>query len=115
MGRKIFNEIVVIPIGSDSAPFFASLLLYYYESRWIKDLQKKDLLNSRKLCSVFRFINDLSEINDTGIFERDNFRDLYPLELHRENGNNTEATFLELNILIKNNKFQVGLFDKRDR
>ena len=54
------------------------------------------------MCDVFRFVDDLNTINDAGIFES-NFIDIYPkeLELHRENGNNAEATFLDLDIKIK--------------
>ena len=60
---------------------------------------------ARKLCNVFRFTDGLNAINDSGIFEG-NFRDIYPeeLELYRENGNNAEASFLDL----------FSLFDKRD-
>ena len=55
---------------------------------------KKDLVKARKLCNVFRFIDDLNAINDAEILEN-NFRDMYPeeLELHRENGSYAEATF----------------------
>ena len=56
--------------------------------------------------NVFRFIDDLNEINDAIIFES-NFRNIYPerLDLCRENGNSADATFLDLDIKIKNNKF----------
>ena len=59
-------------------------------------------------------MNDLNAIGNAGILES-SFRDLYPeeLELHRENSNDTEATFLDLDIKIKNNKSQISLFDKR--
>ena len=36
VGPKIFCQIVGIPMGSDPAPFFANLFLYFYESKWIK-------------------------------------------------------------------------------
>ena len=71
------------------------------------------MAKARKLCDVFRFIDGLNAINDAGIFES-NFRDVYPeeLELRRKDGNN--ATFLGRDIKIKNNKFQKGLFNKRN-
>ena len=55
---------------------------------------KRDLVKARKLCNVFRFIDDLNAINDAEILEN-NFRDMYPeeLELRRENGSYAEATF----------------------
>ena len=82
------------------APFFANLFLYYYESM-DKTSSGKGFGNN-----FFRFIDDLNEINDAIIFES-NFRNIYPeqLDLCRENGNNADATFLDLDIKIKNNKF----------
>ena len=100
-------------MASDSASFFANLFLYYYESRRIKDLQKKDLTRVRKLFNVFCFTDGLNTINDDGIFES-NFTNVYPeeLELHRENGNIIDAIFLDLDIKIKNNQFEIGHVDK---
>ena len=90
---------------------FVNLFLYYYESRWIKNLQKKDLIKARKLCNIFCFIDDFNEINDTRTLES-NFRDIYPEELAfcRENDDDAESTFLNLNIILKNNKFQIVFF-----
>ena len=115
VGLKIFCQVIGIPMGSDPAPFFANLFLYYYENKWMKDLKRKDLIKARKLCNLFRFIDDLSALNDSGEFER-NTLNIYPeeLELGKENQNDLEATFLDLSIEIRNNKFEVGLFDKRD-
>lgn len=36
------------------------------------------------------------------------------LELRRKHGNNTKETFLDVDIKMKNNEFQIGLFNKRD-
>ena len=115
VGSKIFCQIIGIPMGSDPAPFFANLFLYFYESKWMDSLKKKDLIRARKFCNMFRFIDDLSAINDGGDFDNI-YKDIYPaeLELGKENINNNEASFLDLHIKIENNKFCVGLFDKRD-
>ena len=50
-----------------------------------------------------------------GEFEK-HFQDIYPeeLELGKENSSNLEASFLDLDLKIKDGRFQVGLFDKRD-
>ena len=102
-------------MGSDPAPFFANLFLYFYEDKWMDSLKRNDLIRARKLCNIFRFIDDLSALNDGGEFEN-NYRDIYPeeLELGKENKDNYEASFLDLQIKIENGKFLVGLFDKRD-
>ena len=58
VGPKIFCQIIGIPIGSDPAPFFVDLFLYFYESKWINELKKNDLIKARKLCNIFRIIYD---------------------------------------------------------
>ena len=49
-------------MGSNPATFFASLFLYYYQKRFIKNtgFGKQDLEKARKLWSAFRFIDDLN-------------------------------------------------------
>ena len=78
-------------------------------------LKQNDLIKARKLCSIFRFIDDLNSINDGGEFES-NFSKIYPeeLQLSKENNDKHETSFLDLDIKIKNGKFHFGLFDKRD-
>ena len=41
VGPKIFCQIVGIPKGSDPAPFFANLFLYFYESRLNEPTKEK--------------------------------------------------------------------------
>ena len=43
-------------------------------------------------------------------------QDIYPEELvlGKENSSNLEASFLDLDLKIKDGRFQVGLLDKRD-
>ena len=74
-----------------------------------------DLIKARKLCNIFRFIVDLNSLNEDGEFES-NYSNIYPeeLQLGKENTDKHEASFLDLNIKIKDGKFHFGLFDKRD-
>ena len=44
VGPKIFRQITGIPMGSDPAPLFANLFLYFYESKWMNKLKKNDLI-----------------------------------------------------------------------
>ena len=78
------------------------------------ELKKNDLIKARNLCNIFRFIDDLNSINDGGEFER--YSDFYPTKLQLGKGNidKHEASFLDLNIKIKDGKFHFGIFDKRD-
>ena len=59
-------------MGSDPAPFFANLFLFHYESKWIKKMKES--------ANMFRFIDDLTALNDGGEFER-SFKEIYPPEL----------------------------------
>ena len=108
-------QIIGIPMGSDPAPFFANLFLYFYESKWMNELKNNNLIKARKLCNIFRFINDLNSINNGGEFES-NYSNIYleEFQLGKENTDKYEASFLDLNIKIKGGKFHSGLFDKRD-
>ena len=115
LGSKTFRQIIGIPMGSDPAPFFANLFLYYYESKWLRKIQKSDLSRARKFGSVFRFIDDLLSINDNGEFSR-SLSDIYPaeLELTKENVGTLSSSFLDIQIDLSDRQFSSKLFDKRD-
>jgi len=115
IGNTLFRQIIGIPMGSDPAPFFANLFLYFYESKWLKELKRVDLGKARKFGNTFRFIDDLAAINDGGVF-KSSFRDIYPpeLELKQENIGSVSATSLDLDLSITDRKFNIKLFDKRD-
>ena len=114
-GNKIFRQIIGIPMGSDPAPFLANLFLYFYENKWIRTTKKHDIHKARRFGNVFRFIDDLVAINDNGEFEKC-YSDIYPpeLELKKENVGYTEGTFLDLMINIRDDKFVISLYDKRN-
>ena len=114
-GNIILRQAIGIPMGSDPAPFMANLFLYYFENKWILKMKKSNLKQARMFGNTFRFIDDLIAINDAGFFER-NFQDIYPEEmvLKKENSGTKQASFLDLNIHIKNNTFKTSLYDKRD-
>ena len=101
-------------MGSDPAPFMANLFLYHFESKFLKELKKSDLQLARKFSNTFRFIDDLNAMNDNGLFEK-YYKDIYPpeLELKKEHGDDN-ASFLDLDIALVDQQFNVKLFDKRD-
>ena len=73
---------------------FSNLFLYFYERKWMNELKKNDLIKARKLCNIFRPIDDLNSINDGGKFES-NYCNIYPeeLQLGKENTDKHEAGF----------------------
>ena len=115
LGNKLFRQVIGIPMGSDPSPFFANLFLYHYESSWLKKLRKSNNILARKFGSVFRYIDDLLALNDGKAFESC-YNEIYPeeLELTKENDNDQETNFLDLNIKIENRSFTTSLFDKRN-
>ena len=114
-GDKLFRQDIGIPMGSDPAPFFANLFLYYYESSWLKSIKKTNNHLARKFGKVFRYIDDLLALNDGNFFESYHHQ-IYPseLQLNKENEVNTETNFLDLHISIDNKVFTTKLYDKRD-
>ena len=56
VGTKILCQIIGIPMGLNQ---LHNLFLYYYESRWMNELKKIDLIRARKLCNIFRIIIQL--------------------------------------------------------
>ena len=113
VGNLVFRQ--VNGIGSDPAPFFANLFLFFFESKWINECKKANYGKAKRFLNVFRYIDDLLTLNDDDEFER-SFPDIYPPELvlKKENANNNHATFLDLDIMISNDRFDYKLYDKRN-
>ena len=63
---------------------------------------------------MFRFIDDLNAMNNSGEFEK-HVSSIYPkeLELKKEHGDKS-ASFLDLDIKVEKGKFSTSLYDKRD-
>ena len=76
---------------------------------------KQNYDRARRFLNTFRFIDDLIIFNDADEFLK-SFHEIYPkeLELKKENISNDAATFLDMEILIKDKKFLYNLYDKRD-
>ena len=79
----------------------------------MNELKKNDLIKARKLCNIFRFIDDLNSINDGREFES-KYSNIYPeeLQLGKENTDKNEASFVDLNIKIKESFILVSLIKK---
>ena len=103
-----------IPMGIDPAPFWANLYLYHYESKFVTLLSRTDRYRGFKFKHCFRFIDDACTINDSDEFEKSH-PSIYPDELQLKcEFKGDHATFLELDITIKDGIFIYKLFDKRD-
>ena len=101
-------------MGIDPAPFWANLYLYHYENLFVTNLIRTDRYRGFKFKNCFRFIDDACNLNDGGEFQR-SYPEIYPKELELKcEHKGDHATFLELDITIKNGIFVYKLFDKRD-
>ena len=94
------KQSIDIPMGIDSALFWANLFLYSYEEEYMSVLISSDKIKARHFHSTKCFIDDLVGINFGGEFGR-SFCDIYPKEqkLNLEQQGN-HATILNLDITI---------------
>ena len=64
--RRVFQQTVVLPMGTKYAPLLADLLLYWYEADFIQGLLKK---NENKLAQyfnlAFRYIDGVLTLNNS--------------------------------------------------
>ena len=103
-------------MGLDPAPFFANLFSCCKESKWIEKNRRAGIGRARNgFEKVFRFVDDLTALNDISEFER-SFWEIYPpeLEFKRESLGYLERPFLDHIVTIKDKIFCLKLFDKRD-
>ena len=114
VGDKLLVQTIGISMGIDPDSFWANLYLYRHEYNFVKDLISENIDRTRKFHGCARFIDDMLCLNDGGEFGRSHV-EIYPsdLELKCEH-NGLRATFLDLDIQIKDNIFCYKLFDKRD-
>ena len=69
-------------MGLDPAPFLANLYLSYYEIHWVDRLRRIDFARAKKYVNNYRFIDDLSALNDGGEFERSH-KSIYPKGINK--------------------------------
>jgi hypothetical protein len=115
-GNRIYRQIVGIPMGTDCGPYIANLTLFSYEFKYVSNLIKHGRIDeARMLNHTFRYIDDITNINDGGIFERKH-QEIYPnsLTLKKMNATDQEANVLDINVKIKNGKFECKVYDKRE-
>ena len=114
VGISLLRQKIDVPMGIDPAPFWANLFLYTYENEYMSELISNDKVNARHFLATKRFIGDLGTLNNGGVFS-DIYKDIYPpkLQLKIERCG-THATFLNLDITVKDGRFIYKRFDKRD-
>jgi hypothetical protein len=115
-GSNIYRQIVGIPMGTDAGPFIANLTLFSYEFKYVNMLMNTGKIDvARTLSNTFRYIDDITSVNDGGVFENV-YKEIYPesLTLKKMNDNDQEANVLDIKVKIRNGKFICSVYDKRD-
>ena len=101
-GRKVFQQIVGIPMGTNCAPLLADIFLYSYEAEFIQFLLST---GKKKIAPQFnftyRYIDDVLSINNPD-FEN-YLGQMYPTELEIKDmtESNTSASYLGLLLSIE--------------
>ena len=77
-------------------------------------MKKNDIWQARRLSKVFRFIDELNALNNSGEFEQ-SFKETYlpELILKKQNASSNERSLLDLFVKIGDNQFSIDLYDKR--
>ena len=98
----VFKPDICIQIGIDSAPFWANLFRYFFESKYIKQLTLNGCFQALMTFDDNEFLTS--------------FKNIYPKELDlkvERQGNH--ASFLVLDIKVEDSVFVYKPFDKRDK
>ena len=79
----------------DLPTFSINLYLFYYDSKWIKKVKKKkDIRQTRRSDHVFRYIDDITTLNDGRDFERSYKRNMSSLaRAQEENLSSNKGSF----------------------
>ena len=114
VGNRVYRQCIGIPMGTDCAPLLANLFLFYYEYNFMKGLIKTNVNLAKKFGTTVRYIDDLLTLNNSKFKEE--ISNIYPSELvlKRTTECETELTYLDMCILIKNSKYLTKVYDKRD-
>ena len=114
-GEFVLRQTIGIPMGLAPAPQMANGTLQKEEYSFQEHMTRTNYSVAKSLNHTFRYIDDITPLNDKGNFEK-YFTQIYPpeLELNRENVGFKSATVLEMDVNVVDNKFLVGVYDKRD-
>ena len=111
IGSRIYRQCIGIPVGTDCAPLVANLFLFYYEYKYMKNL---NLLLAKRFSNTMRYIDDLLTLNNTSFHSA--IDDIYPeeLKLKKTSESSIALSYLDIQITIVNGKYSTAVYDKWD-
>ena len=106
---------VGIPMGTNCAPLVADLFLYCYERDFmlgLSEITQADIITAFNKSS--RYLDDI--LNMENPYFSKLVITIYPkeLQLNKTNYSDTKASFLDLDLSIRNGVIQTKIYDKRD-
>ena len=113
--RRVFQQTVGIPMGTNCAPLLSDLFLYSHEADLQRLLKKNEKKLARSINFTFRYIYDVLSLNNSRFGD---FVDrIYPIELEIKDTANTDtsASYLDLHLKIDSEgRLRTKLYEKRD-
>ena len=102
-------------MGTNCAPLIVDLFLYCFERDFMLSLLKKknfDIMNAFNNTS--RYLDDILNVDNP--FFASMYKYIYPpeLQLNKANESDIQASFLDLNITLKDTLIHTKIYDKRD-
>ena len=98
-------------MGTNCAPLVANLFLFYYEYKYMKNL---NLMLAKRFSNTMRYIDDLLTLNNTSFHSA--IDDIYPeeLKLKKTSESSIALSYLDIQITIVNGKYFTAVYDKWD-
>ena len=114
-GNTVFRHIVGIPMGTNSAPLLADLLLHTFEYDFMLRTMNQDMTKAVQFSNTFYYIDDLLSVNENfGNY----ISDIYPSDLELKDTTLTSNEVCYLDMRIKNGDsntpFHLSVYDKRN-
>ena len=97
-GSSVFRWVIGIPMGTNSAPLLADLVLHTFEYDFMVKTMKQEITKAIQFSNTFRYIDDLFSINNVDFGNYINA--FYPSELQLTNTStsSTEVCYLDTNM-----------------
>ena len=113
-GDHLFRQEKGIPMGGNCSPLIADLYLSWLEYKYVTNTMKNNFPMAKQLSYNSRYIDDIITPNISNFL--DIASHIYPKELplERSSSNSLHDCFLDLDILVKNNKFVTKIYHKVD-
>ena len=114
-GSSVFQQVIGIPVGTNSTPLLADLFLHTFEYDFLVKTMKQDISKDIQFSNTFRYINSLFSVNNMDLGNYISAIFASELELKDTSTSSTEVCYLDTNIKTGDNTpFCISIYDKRE-